>query len=162
MPKPSRTVQIRTPQRARKHWDKAFLDELRLTGIVAAACLLSGIGRQTAYDRRNTDMQFKADWDAALEESGEWLEVEARRRAEEGTLKPVYYKGELVGFEREYSDTLMGILLKANNPRKYANKLIVEISPEHAAILERMGKSASELWNELMQELADAPATSTD
>lgn len=150
--------QNRTSQRARKTWAKAFLDELRLTGIVAAACLIADVPRSTAYSRRETDPVFRSAWDEAIVESGEWLEKEARRRAEEGTLRPVYYKGELVGFMREYSDTLMGQLLKANNPEKFGNKLIIEISPEHAALLKQLGVSPSDAWLAFMQEMADAVA----
>lgn len=117
----SESGQNRTPQRARvrKRWQKAFLEELRLTGIVASACMLAGVGRSTVYERRESDAAFKQAWDDAIEESADWLEKEARRRAEEGTLKPVYFKGELVGFIREYSDSLMALLLQANRPEKF-------------------------------------------
>ena len=119
--KATKAGQKRTPSRARarKRWDKAFLDELRLTGVVASACMLAGVGRSTVYERRESDEPFKKAWDEAIEESADWLEKEARRRAVEGTLKPIYFKGELVGFMREYSDTLMALLLQANRPQKF-------------------------------------------
>lgn len=47
------------------------------------------------------------------------LEDEAVRRAHEGLRKPVRYKGKIVGYETEYSDSLMLALLKANNPEKF-------------------------------------------
>ncbi len=51
------------------------------------------------------------------------LASEARRRAVEGVLKPVYYKGKLVGFIREYSDTLLMFLMKAAMPEKYRDNV---------------------------------------
>jgi hypothetical protein len=132
-------AQKRTTRRARKTWDKAFLAELRLTGVVAAACEIAQVARRTVYDRREADPAFKAAWDQALEESADWLEKEARRRAEEGNLKSVYYKGELVGFDREYSDTLMALLLKANRPDKFGDKLTLRLAPEQVSKLEKYG-----------------------
>ena len=47
------------------------------------------------------------------------MELEARRRAVKGTDKPVFQRGEQVGTIREYSDTLLMFLLKANKPEKF-------------------------------------------
>ena len=55
------------------------------------------------------------------------MEAEARRRGVEGTLKPVFYKGEECGQVREYSDTLLIFLLKAHDP-KYRDRQQVEHS----------------------------------
>lgn len=151
----AKSAQKRTLSRAReKNWDRAFLDELRLTGVVSAACLIAGVGRRTVYERRDADPAFKAAWDDALEESADWLVKEARRRAEEGTLKPIYYKGELAGFEREYSDTLMLAMLKAKRPDEFGDKLTLKLDPDQVALLKRHGLTASEAWEMMMQELA--------
>lgn len=47
--------------------------------------------------------------------------------AYEGTLKPVYFKGEQCGEIREYSDTLMMFILKAKKP-EYRDRVQQEIS----------------------------------
>lgn len=156
VPSPEKSRKQRAPV---KVWDKAFLGELRLSGIVSAACLIADVDQSTVYHRRSADPIFAAAWNQAIEESADWLEKEARRRAEEGTLKPVYYKGELCGWEREYSDTLMALLLKANRPDKFGDKLTVRLDPRQAAILARHNLSAGEAMEMLIQELAGADAS---
>ena len=47
------------------------------------------------------------------------LEDEAVRRAHQGLRKAVWYKGRIVGYETEFSDTLMALLLKGAMPKKY-------------------------------------------
>jgi hypothetical protein len=51
------------------------------------------------------------------------LEDAAVRRAHEGLRKPVWYKGKIVGYETEYSDTLLLAVPKANNPEKFRDRL---------------------------------------
>jgi hypothetical protein len=49
------------------------------------------------------------------------VEDEAHRRAVEGyNPRPVYHKGEKVGEIREYSDSLLALLLKSRRPEVYA------------------------------------------
>jgi hypothetical protein len=38
----------------------------------------------------------------------------------------VFHKGEVCGYVRHYSDTLLSLLLKAENPDKYADRQQVE------------------------------------
>jgi len=54
------------------------------------------------------------------------LEQEAHRRAVEGVLEPVFYKGELVEHVRKFSDVLLIVLLKANAPEKYIDRSAVD------------------------------------
>jgi len=51
-------------------------------------------------------------WNDAAEIGTELLEQEAQRRAFHGTLKPVFQKGECVGYVREYSDNMLSLYLK--------------------------------------------------
>ena len=53
-------------------------------------------------------------------------EDELHRRAVEGDDKPVYQGKELVGHIRTYSDSLLQLVLKANDPDKYADRQKVE------------------------------------
>ncbi len=107
------------PEQLKKTWKPRFIEALRQTGVVTRAARAAGVGRTTAYDHYKTDPDFARAWDDALEDACDEMEAEARRRAVEGTEKPVYYKGEVVGTIREYSDTLLIFLLKANRPEKY-------------------------------------------
>lgn len=119
----------RTPK---KDWKPAFVRELTRTGNVSASAAKAKVGRRTAYDARAADIGFAQAWDEAIEISVELLEAEARRRAHDGTLRPVFQQGELVGKVREYSDTLMIFLLKAHKPNKYRDNARVEIAGDPA------------------------------
>jgi len=108
-----------TPRARVPKWEKAFLSCLAKWGVITAACEAAGIHRSTAYDRREADEAFEKAWDDAQKTAADLLEIEARRRAVRGVLKPVYQTGKRVGYVREYSDTLMARLLEANNPEKF-------------------------------------------
>lgn len=77
---------------------------------------------------RKEDTKFADGWESALDEGMDWLELEARRRAVEGTLKPVYQGGKKVGTVREYSDILLIFLLKGGKPDKYRERRSIEHS----------------------------------
>jgi hypothetical protein len=110
-----------TPKKGRPPaaWRDAFLKALADTGNVRAACHVAGVGRTTAYRAQADDPAFAAAWETAIEESVDLLEIEARRRAVKGTDKPVFHQGKQVASVKEYSDTLLIFLLKANRPEKY-------------------------------------------
>jgi hypothetical protein len=109
-----------TPIKRREtKWEKAFLAALSETANVSKSCEIARIDRSTAYDHRNSSEAFRQDWDNALEVACDGLELEARRRAEEGCKKTIFYQGEPIGEEINYSDTLMIFLLKAHRPEKY-------------------------------------------
>lgn len=114
----------RTPK---KDWRVRFLEELAVRGSVVAACDAAECSRRNAYDERERNAEFAAKWDEAKRIAVERMEDEARRRAVEGTLKPVFQGGALVGKVREYSDTLLIFLLKAHDP-KYKDRQHVEVS----------------------------------
>jgi hypothetical protein len=109
-------------------WSPLFLEVLAETSNVSAACRAVNVGRTTAYDHRNSNPGFAAAWDEAVETGTDALELEARRRAMSGCEKPVYQGGQLVGMVKEYSDTLMIVLLKAHRPEKYRERSQVEHS----------------------------------
>ena len=51
------------------------------------------------------------------------LEAEADRRAVEGVVKPLFYKGQRLPVEvREYSDVLLMFRLKALRPEQYRER----------------------------------------
>jgi hypothetical protein len=103
----------------RADWRPAFLVALGQTCNVASACRAARVSRRTAYYHREKFPKFRGAWDDAIDEAVDVLEGEARRRAVEGTDRPVFYKGKQVGAIREYSDKLLIFLLKANRPEKY-------------------------------------------
>lgn len=135
-PKPRTT---RTRQRA--HEDTTakakarFLTELKRMANVSAAAKKAKVPRSTAYDWYKADAVFAAGWDDAIEVAVDSLEQEAWRRARDGTLKPVFQRGEEVGKVREYSDQLMVTLLKAHKPEKYRERSSTELSGPGGTLL---------------------------
>lgn len=98
-------------------WQARLLVSLAEYGNVTAACRKARVSRNTAYEARKADADFAAAWNEALMLGTAGLEDEARRRAFEGTNKPVHYLGKRVGYIKEYSDTLLIFLLKAHDPK---------------------------------------------
>jgi hypothetical protein len=137
-----------------RNWQPAFLAALRETGQVTRSCELSDISRNTVYTHRREEPEFAIEWDKALEDAAGTLEDEAWRRARDGVNKPIVYQGMVMGTQKEYSDTLLMFMLKGIKPDKYADKVVIRISPEHAALLQRAGLSPSQMWEAMMQEVA--------
>lgn len=100
---------------------EAVLAILAATGNVSKACESCGVGRRTYYHWLE-DPAFAQRVADAKEEAADALEAEARRRAHDGTSKPVYQGGKLVGHVQEYSDTLLIFLLKGCRPEKYRER----------------------------------------
>lgn len=96
-----------------------FLHELRQGMTPKEAALTCGISRPTAFSWKREDEAFRAAWIDAIDEGTDLLEKEARRRAVDGVDKPVYQGGELVGHVREYSDTLLVLMLKGRRREVY-------------------------------------------
>jgi hypothetical protein len=96
-----------------------FLEILAEGHTAAHAARRCRVSRSAAYKHREADEEFARAWKEAEQAGTEVMEEEARRRAVDGTLKPVYQQGVKVGTIREYSDTLMIFLLKGRKPETY-------------------------------------------
>lgn len=105
----------------------AVLAALAETGVLSAACVVAGVNRATVFRWKKDDEEFAAAYADALEQAADKIESEARRRAVEGFDEPVYYKGELVGTIKRYSDTLLVNLLRADR-EKFRNQGTVQVN----------------------------------
>lgn len=117
----------RASQRLKK---EAFLASYRQNGNITRAATDAGISRVTVFRWQEKDEQFAIRMRQAMEAAIDLLEEEARRRAYQGTTKPVYQGGKLVGVEQEYSDTLLIFLLKGARPAKYRDNARVEVATD--------------------------------
>lgn len=103
-----------------------FIAELARHGVLARAARAASPqspdqsgALQTFRDERARDMQFSADWDAAMESARAEVEHEIYRRAQEGWQEPVYggrYREQVVGTVTRYSDRLLELRAKALMP----------------------------------------------
>lgn len=112
-------------QKSTAQLQKLVLETFEETCNVTRSCKKHKIPRRTFYQWIKKK-EFKDRYDASLEIAVAAMEDEAQRRAFEGTLKPVYQGGKLVGKVREYSDTLAIVLLKAHAPEKYRERYGME------------------------------------
>lgn len=129
----------------------AFLKALEENGgNITAACKTARYARQTAYEARERDPAFAKAWDEAVERGIDALEDEALRRAHNGTLKPVFYRGEKCGSVREYSDTLLIFMLKAKRPLKFRDNVAIE----HSGKIDHASLTDEELNAKIAERLA--------
>jgi hypothetical protein len=105
-----------------------FLEALASGLSVTAASQIVGVNRCTPYEWRNNDPEFAKAWDIAINVGTDLLEDEAWRRAYQGTDRPVYQNGALVGAVRDYSDNLLMFLLRGRRPQTYRDNAKVEMS----------------------------------
>jgi hypothetical protein len=105
-----------------------YLKGLSTLGTISAGCKLARIDARTLYQWRETDDAFLIREREAREQLADQLEGEAIRRGVKGTMAPVYQAGKLVGYKREYSDALLTLVLRANRPEKYRDRVDIGVS----------------------------------
>lgn len=108
-------------------------------GNITRACKESGMPRYWIYEETERNEVFAERFRQAQQMGLDALEDEARRRSFEGVERNVYYKGQAVGVEKQYSNSLIALLLKGGKPDKYkdrteitgnaANPLAMEVGP---------------------------------
>ena len=104
---------------------RAFLVAYSVVGNVSEACELAKMTAKHHYTSISQSEIYRDCYAQAQKLFVERLEREVTRRAIEGWDKPVVSAGKLVCFERVYDTKLMEILLKANAPEKYRDRIDV-------------------------------------
>ena len=107
-----------------------FCKYLADTGNVTKAAQAINVSRTCCYEHKDEDPLFAEAWQNAVDQAVDELEEEGRRRAFEGTLEPVFYKGKECGYIRKYSDTLLIFLMKGHRPEKYRERSHLEVTGE--------------------------------
>lgn len=102
--------------------ERLYLDQLAEGWTHTAAARNTGIPLEVWRRHRRASPRFEAACVEALDAGTDVLEDEAVRRASKGVRKGVYYKGDRVATELEYSDSLLQFLLKARRPEKYRER----------------------------------------
>jgi len=108
--------------------EERFLQGLRRGWSPAKAAAAVNVARDTVFEWRQNDPDFKKRWEAAIEEGTDLLEDEARRRAAEGVERGIYHAGEKIDTELVYSDTLMMLMLKGRRPKVYNRATDITLS----------------------------------
>jgi hypothetical protein len=121
-----------SPERTKRNAndDETFLDALSQGDSVARAAAKANYSTRAVYEYREKDEAFAKAWNAAHDAGTDRLEDEAHRRAYSGVKRQVYYKGEVCGVYREFSDGLMRLVLAARRPGKYSNRVLNDQDPD--------------------------------
>lgn len=98
-----------------KSLQERFLEAFRRLGRQGAACKEAGVSEDAVWDWREKNPNFEAAYLKADARIGKLCEDEAIRRAIVGIEKGVYYEGEKIDTEIEYSDALLAKILAARN-----------------------------------------------
>ncbi len=101
---------------------RKFLEHYLKFCVVGKAAEAVGVARSTVYAWLEQSAEFKQLFESTKISIVEKLEQEAIRRAYIGIERGVYYQGERVALEREFSDTLLIFLLKGAAPAKYRER----------------------------------------
>ncbi len=148
---PGRAARETAQQKKRQ---ERFLGAYIVMGTIHHAAKKVGIGRRTHYFWIETDPAYAEAFKEAQEDATEQLEREARRRAVEGTIKPVFYEGKQVNTRvREYSDTLLIFLLKGLRPDRYRERFEhtgKDGGPIEHADLSKLTTEELQAWRALM------------
>jgi hypothetical protein len=110
--------------------EEAFLDGLRGGWSVSKSAWAAGIHERSVRrwkaasiaSKQQSDSSlddFAQRWEDAYETGVDRLEDAAICRAVRGVEKPVYQGGVLVGSVTEYSDALLGLMLRGKRPKIY-------------------------------------------
>jgi hypothetical protein len=100
---------------------RAFLIGFQITVSLTRSAQAAGIGRRRHYHWMKQDPQYRAAFTEVKEDLFEQLHEEARRRAMEGDLVPIFYNGVQCGTVRRYSARLLMFLLQLEMPEKYGH-----------------------------------------
>lgn len=139
---------------------RAFLDAVGRCGTIAGAARETGIPRSVHYEWMQRDPDYPAAFREAEDIAVEIMETEARRRAVEGTTKPVFQGGDHVGNVTEYSDQLLMFLLRAARPDRYRERvdLTVDIRREAERLAHAAGMEPEAVIAEAERLVAEARA----
>lgn len=99
---------------------RRFLNLYAELGSVAKACKAASIkDAGQVYEWRKNDPDFAKAWSELAERLGDVVEGALFDRAVNGVERTIYFKGEPVGVERQYSDAGAMALLRGLKPDRY-------------------------------------------
>lgn len=134
-----------------------IVNVLAATGNLSGALKQAGVSRRQFETMRDSDADFEEQVENAWEIAADALETEARRRAVEGVTKDIYYKGEIVGQEQVYSDSLLMFLLKGRRRETFGDATKItgdKAAPLTIEVVDVLGNhQATDMTKEDVREL---------
>ena len=116
-----RRLSLPPVQVQKEKYREGFAEYCTITG----GCKAAGVDNTTVYVWREHDDVFVMREQQLRAELADRLEQEAIRRAYTGWDRPIYQRGELVGYERQYDGSLLKMLLAAYKPSVFRENINV-------------------------------------
>lgn len=107
---------------------RALLAAYTETARVASAAKAADVDRNMHYHWLRDDPEYAKAFAVAQQMAAQTLEDEAVRRARDGVMHPVIWRGVITNHYLDYSDTLLIFLLKGQMPAKYGDRIDQRIS----------------------------------
>lgn len=104
-----------------------FLKIFKECNSITQAAKAVSISTNTVYEAKASDLDFRASLERAERDILSNLEEEAYRRAVKGVKKAVYHQGRLVGYELQYSDRLLEMMLRARDRDRYTQSTNINV-----------------------------------
>jgi len=101
------------------HWAPLFLQRLAAGDMPSTAAKKAGASLKQVRELQESSRAFAEMYSEAISTKVDLIEEAAFERAVNGIAKPLYYKGEPIGEERQYSDPLLSKLLEAYRPETF-------------------------------------------
>lgn len=124
---PSMANPVGVPYKLTPEKQAKLLDLLEQTGNLSASAAAVGVTGRAVYALMAREPEFRKRVEDAREKACLKIEQEMIRRGLTGIERGVFYKGERVATEREYSDKLLLALAKANMPSRYAERSVAYV-----------------------------------
>lgn len=120
-------INVGLPVKVAARKREKFLAALSESASVRASCKLAGVSRQSVYTWRSKDESFLAAWDEAIELGLDALEDALQERAKDGTRRPIYQGGKLVGHEQVYDNRAAEFILRCRRPDRYGDRTSLDV-----------------------------------
>jgi hypothetical protein len=146
---------LQNDTRTKKEKQQDFFNRLGELVSITEAASAAGISRQTVY-KWLKDGDFRNIYDKTMEVAAYKLEEEALRRALDGVIKPIIYRGEQVGELKQVSDKLLVTVLKARLPARYGlHTNAIKYEPPEESIFEMTPEEIRQMNREILAEYGD-------
>lgn len=131
-------------------WKPAFLEQYAISGIIGDACLKADVSRSAIREARESDPEFAQDFLDAEQFAIDRMEIEAARRAFDGSEEQVFNKqGDSIGFRRRFSDDLAKFILTS---RRYPKSLVLNTGDNTGQVARQIAKAAHAMRGSVPEE----------
>lgn len=152
---PAQKIPLRPQEIESRKKHKEFLRVLSKTGSAVKASYSVKLSRRALYLAKQKFPDFARNWDIAMSIYHEFeVEENIRSRAIEGVREPVYYQGNIVGYNIKHDSGLTQFWVKNNMRDKYGDKSEVTVngSITHGVMVLPVVATDDDTWQREAQE----------